>query len=122
MKAIASFAGKLLFVMLLLTVAGHLSAAEPRDDLWKQVEEAIENRLPQTAKAILDEIIPAAMEDQAYAEATKAICLKISLEGQIQGNKAEEQIVLLEAEIIDAPEEMKPVMETILASFLPAHR
>ncbi|MHC4440678.1 MAG: hypothetical protein ACYS3S_25290, partial [Planctomycetota bacterium] len=79
------------------------------------VDEALQNRLPQTAKTILDEIIPAAMEDQAYAEATRAICLKISLEGQIQGGKAEEQIILLETEIADAPEEMKPVMETILA-------
>ncbi|MHC4204759.1 MAG: alpha-2-macroglobulin family protein, partial [Planctomycetota bacterium] len=79
------------------------------------VDEALQNRLPQTAKTILDEIIPAAMEDQAYAEATRAICLKISLEGQIQGGKAEEQIVLLENEIADAPQEMKPVMETILA-------
>jgi uncharacterized protein YfaS (alpha-2-macroglobulin family) len=115
MKAIANLAGKLLFVLLLLAVAGHLSAAESRIDLWKQVDEALQKGLPRTAQTILDQIIPAAMEDQAYAEATKAICLKISLEGQIQGGKAEEQIVLLETEIADAPEEMKPVMETILA-------
>jgi hypothetical protein len=115
MKGKANLATKLLFVLLLLAVAGHLSAAESRDDLWKQVDEAIRNNLPKTAQTILDQIIPAAMEDQAYAEATKAICLKISLEGQIQGGKAEEKIVLLETEIADAPEEMKPVMETILA-------
>jgi hypothetical protein len=115
MKSISNLAGKLLFLLLLLVVAGHLSADESRDDLWKQVDEAIENRLPKTAQTILEQIIPAAMEDQAYAEATKAICLKISLEGQIQGGKAEEQIVLLETEITEAPEEMKPVMETILA-------
>ena len=115
MRGKANHAGRLLCVLLLLVVAGHLSAAESRDDLWKQVVEAIQNRLPQTAKAILDEIIPAALEDQAYDEATRAICLKIAQEGQIQGGKAEEQIVLLETEIADAPEEMKPVMETILA-------
>ena len=115
MKTIANLAGKLLPVLILLAVAGQLSAAESRDDLWKQVDEAIENRLPKTAQTILDQIIPGAMEDEAYAEATRAICLKISLEGQIQGNKAEEQIVLLETEIADAPEEMKLVMETILA-------
>jgi len=115
MKAIANLAGKLLLVLLLLAVTGNISAAESRYDLWKQVDDAIQNGLPRTAQTILEQIIPAAMEDQAYAEATKAICLKISLEGQIQGGNAEEQIVLLETEIADAPEEMKPIMETILA-------
>jgi len=115
MRGKANHAGRLLFVLLVLVVAGQLSAAESRDDLWKQVNEALQNELPKTAQTILDEIIPGAMEDQAYAEATRAICLKISLEGQIQGGKAEEQIFLLETEIADAPEEMQPVMETILA-------
>jgi len=115
MRGKANLVRWLLCVLLLLVVAGHLSAAEPRDSLWNQVDEAIQKRLPRTAIAVLDEIIPGALEDQAYAEATRAICLKISLEGQIQGGKAEEQIVLLEAEIAKAPEPMKPVMETILA-------
>ena len=115
MRVKANHTGRLLCVLLLLVVAGHLSAAESRDSLWDQVDEAIQNRLPQTAIAVLDEIIPGALEDQAYAEATKAICLKIALEGQIQGGKAEEMIVLLEAEIAEAPEPMKPVTETILA-------
>jgi len=115
MRGIANHTRRLLCVLLLLVVAGHLSAAEPRDSLWDQVDEAIQKMLPRTAIAILDEIIPGALEDQAYAEATRAICLKISLEGQIQGGKAEEQIVLLETEIAEAPEPMKPVMETILA-------
>ncbi len=38
-----------------------------------------------------------------------------SLEGNIQGNKAEENIVRLEAEIAKAPAEMKPVLQTLLA-------
>ncbi len=84
MRRKANRAGWLLCVLLLLVLAGHLSAAEPRDSLWDQVDEAIQNRLPRTAIMILDEIIPGAMEDQAYAEATRAICLKIALEGQIQ--------------------------------------
>jgi hypothetical protein len=104
-----------LCVLLLLIIAGPLFAGESRDSLWNQVGEAIRQRLPKTAITILDEIIPAALEDQAYAEATKAICLKISLEGQIQGGNAEEKIVRLEAEIANAPDPMKPVMETILA-------
>jgi uncharacterized protein YfaS (alpha-2-macroglobulin family) len=115
MRGKTNHARRLLCVLLILLAAGQLFAAEPRDSLWNQVDEAIQNRLPRTAITILDQIIPGALEDQAYAEATKAICLKISLEGQIQGGKAEEQIVLLETEIAEAPEPMKPVMETILA-------
>jgi uncharacterized protein YfaS (alpha-2-macroglobulin family) len=115
MRGKTNHARRLLCVLLILLAAGQLFAAEPRDSLWNQVDEAIQKRLPRTAITILDEIIPGALEDQAYAEATKAICLKISLEGQIQGGKAEEQIVLLETEIAEAPEPMKPVMETILA-------
>jgi len=115
MRGKANHAGRLLCMLLLLALAGHLSAAESRDSLWDQVDEAIQKSLPRTAITVLDEIIPGALEDQAYAEATKAICLKISLEGQIQGGNTEEQIVLLETEIAEAPEPMKPVLETILA-------
>ncbi|KPL22091.1 MAG: hypothetical protein AMJ75_08740 [Phycisphaerae bacterium SM1_79] len=106
---------KWLTCVLILLVTASTSAAGPRDSLWSEVYDAIERGLPQTAITVLDQIIPGALEDQAYAEATKAICLKIAMEGQIQGGKAEEKIVRLEAEIADAPEPMKPVMEAILA-------
>ena len=69
-----------------------VATAGPRDDLWKQVNDAINKGLPQTAIEVLDQIIPGAVQDQAYAEATKAICLKIVQEGRIQGNKPEEMI------------------------------
>jgi uncharacterized protein YfaS (alpha-2-macroglobulin family) len=98
-----------------MLVTAYPSVAGPRESLWSQVDEAIEKGLPQTAIAVLDQIIPGALQDQAYAEATKAICLKIALEGRIQGGKVEEKIVRLEAEIAEVPEPMKPVMETILA-------
>jgi len=111
----------LIWIVAIIAIAVNVSTAGPRDELWGQVDSAIEQRLPKTAITILDQIIPAAMEEQAYAEATKAICLKISLEGQIQGGRAgggsnpAEKIILLETEIADAPKEMMPVMETILA-------
>lgn len=104
-----------LCALILVLMVVNLSAAESRENLWMQVDDAIERGLPQTAIAILDQIIPDALADQAYAEATRAICLKITLEGRIQGGKAEEMIVLLETEIIEAPEPMKPVMEAVLA-------
>jgi hypothetical protein len=104
-----------ILVAILLIAAAGVVWAGPRDDLWKQVNSAINNGLPRTAIESLEQIIPGALQDQAYAEATKAICLKISLEGQIQGGKAEEVIVRLQDELAQAPEPMKPVMEAVLA-------
>src|SRR5262249_37718289 len=73
--------------------------------------------LPRTAISHLEPIIAAAMKDKAYPEAIKAICRKITLEGNIQGNRPEEKIVRLKAALAQAPAEMKPVMETVLATW-----
>jgi len=99
----------------LIGLVATVAMAGSRDDLWKQVDDAINKGLPKTAMEVLDQIIPGALADQAYAEATKAICMKIVQEGQIQGNKPEERITRLQAQVATAPEAMKPVMETMLA-------
>src|ERR1035437_7704757 len=91
--------------------------AGPRDAQWKQVEEAVKKGLPQTAITNLEPIIQGALKDKAYAEAVKAIGQKIALEGNIQGNKPEEKITRLEAEIARAPKEMVPLMDTLLAEW-----
>jgi hypothetical protein len=107
---------QILTAILVMGFAAGAVWAGPRDDLWKQVEEAINKKgLPKTAIEILEKIIPGALEDQAWAEATRAICRKFSLEGQIQGSKAEEVIVRLQAQIAQVPDPMKPMMEAILA-------
>ncbi len=103
-------------ITIILLISACALWAGPRDDLWAQVDQAAnKNGLPQTAIGILDEIIPAALADEAYAEAARAILRKIALEGRIQGNKAEEKIVRLHEEIALAPESLHPVMETVLA-------
>ena len=89
--------------------------AETRESHWKQVDEAIQKGLPKTAIEHLDPIIAGAIKDKAYPEAIKAIGKKIALEGNIQGNKPEEKITRLQAEIAKAPKEMQPVMTAILA-------
>src|SRR6266481_669100 len=86
-----------------------------RDAQWKRVEEAISQGLPKTAITNLEPIIAAAMKEKAYAEAVKAIGKRIALEGNIQGNKPEEKIIRLEAEIAKAPKDMVPVLDTLLA-------
>ena len=103
----------LTIVAILMTVVG-TALAGPRDGLWNQVDKAVRQGLPKTAIGYLDQIIPGAMQDQAYAEATKAICLKVVYEAQIEGNKPEERIVRLQAQIATVPEPMRPCMEAIL--------
>ena len=102
-------------LLLLLTLPLH---AGPRDAQWKQVEEAIKKGLPKTAITNLEPIIQGALKDKAYAEAVKAIGQKIALEGNIQGNKPEEKITRLEAEIAKAPKEMVPLLDTLLAALV----
>ncbi len=87
----------------------------PRADRWKQVDDAVRKGLPKTAIERLEPIIKSALEDEAWAEAINAIGRRIALEGNIQGNKAEEEITRMQAEIAKAPDEMKPVMHAVLA-------
>src|SRR4051794_11385606 len=84
---------------------------------WKRVEEATQKGLPQTAIQELEPIIRETLAEKKYDEAIKAIVRRIALEGNIQGNKPEEKVVRLEAEMAKAPKEMVPVMQTILANW-----
>ena len=107
----------LVVAFLVVNTFASTAIAGPRDAQWKQVEEAIKKGLPKTAITNLEPIIQGALKDRAYAEAVKAIGQKIALEGNIQGNKPEEKITRLEAEIAKAPKEMVPLMDTLLAEW-----
>lgn len=106
---------KPIFVTVCLAIGINTVLAGGRDDLWEQVEDAERRGLPRTAISILEQIVPGAIADEAYAEAIKAVCFKIVYEGQIQGNLAEEKISRLQAELAEAPEAMVPVLQTVLA-------
>lgn len=108
---------RVLLALLLLATMNPTLRAASRDAEWKAVEQAIQKGLPKTAITNLDAIIPAALKDKAYGEATKAIARKIVLEGNIQGNKPEEKITRMEAEIVKAPKEIVPLLDTILANW-----
>ncbi|MDB6030761.1 MAG: Alpha-2-macroglobulin domain protein, partial [Verrucomicrobiales bacterium] len=84
---------------------------------WKRVDDAVQKGLPKTAIQELEPIIRETMAEKKYDEATKAIARRIALEGNIQGNKPEEKIVRLEAEIAKAPKEMVPMMEAVLGNW-----
>lgn len=82
------------------------TAQQPRPEQWKKVNDAVAKGLPKTSIKELEPIIESALKDKAYPEAIKAICKKIALEGNIQGNKPEERINLMVAAIATAPAEM----------------
>ena len=84
--------------LLLLTIAATAWSAS-RDAQWSKVDDAINKGLPKTAISELEPIIRNALNEKAFGEAAKAIARKIVLEGNIQGNKPEEKITRMEAEI-----------------------
>ena len=84
-------------------------------ELWASVEVAKKKRLPKTAIEHLDKIIEITIKNKDYASATNAITQKIDFEGRIQGQKAEEKIIRLERERNKAPQEVVPILDSIMA-------
>jgi len=110
---------KRLSLLLLLVCAATVvtTRAASRDAQWRAVNEAVNQGLPRTAIDRLEPIVQAALQDRAYGEAAKAIARRIVLEGTIQGNKPEEKITRMAAEIAKAPKEIVPLLQTIQANW-----
>ena len=85
---------------------------------WQKVTQARQKGLPKTAIQELQPIIVDAMQNRRYAEATKAVALKIALEAQVEGNKPEEKVMRMAVELKKAPPEMTPLMQAIQASWI----
>ena len=92
-----------------------LFAAEtgPRAAAWKAVEEAVNQGLPKTAIERLQPIADAALADKAWAEATKAIARRITLETVVQ-SRAEEKVRGYTEALRTAPVQIQPILQTLL--------
>lgn len=88
-----------------------------REAAWVAVNAANEEGLPRTAIEKLNTIIESALADKAYDEAIKAICMKIIFEESIADGQDEVKISRLQQAIDEAPAEMKPTMDAILANW-----
>ena len=108
---------KSLFVSFGVFATVMTTLAASREAQWKKVDDAVKQGLPKTAIEALDPIIKETLAEKAYGEAVKAIGRKIVLEGNIQGNKPEEKIIRMQAEIARAPKEVVPLLETLLADW-----
>ena len=104
-------------VLVVLATTGAVAGAHNRAPHWDKVREALSKGLPKSALSPMDSIIAGAQRDHAWAEAVRAITLRIALEAAIQGNKPEEKILRMQAAIEKAPPQMRPVMEAILADW-----
>jgi hypothetical protein len=89
--------------------------AGPRDAQWKEVEDAMGKGLPKTAIEKLGPILDGAKAEKAWPEWVRALGMKVALEGNVEGNKPEEKIVRLQAEVGKAPPETQPLLEAVLA-------
>ena len=116
MKRLAYLVLLSLFIPLIGFVAEN-AKPKPRPELWKEVDAAIKKGLPKTAVKHLKPILKGSIEDKAYPEAIRALGKKISLEGVIQGNQPQEKIIRLKEAIKESPEDMHPVLESILANW-----
>lgn len=107
----------LCLLLALLFLATMASYAETRAELWKKVEKAKSKGLPKTAIEYLEPIYEKAVKEGDMTDAVKAMCERIVMEGNIQGNKPEEKIIRLEEEIKEADEKIQPLLKIILAKW-----
>jgi hypothetical protein len=112
-----AFFAALILITGLITLQLLPAAENKGGDAWKGVDEAEQKGLPKTAIERLQPILDSAIAAKNYPLAIKAIGRKIALEGVIQGNKPEEKIIRLEAEIAKAPAEMQPMLEVVQADW-----
>jgi uncharacterized protein YfaS (alpha-2-macroglobulin family) len=107
---------RLLGIFLALAAGLAFAQAQPadREALWKEVAAAEKKGLPKTAAARLQLIYDSALRDGQHAEAIKALAKRITHEGAVQGNKPEEKITRLRAELEKTPAEARPLLQTIL--------
>jgi uncharacterized protein YfaS (alpha-2-macroglobulin family) len=103
------------FLLAVLLLCSSVGFAQSRSELWKKVNNAKSKGLPKTAIEHLDSIYKMSVKDGDMTDAVKALCEKIVLEGNIQGNKPEEKIIRLEEEIQNADAKVKPLLKIVLA-------
>ena len=94
---------------------------QDRDELWAQVEKDLQKNLPRSAMQNLKKIYRSAFDDQAWAEATRAICQNFMVEGNINSPAYPFAIKKLQAFMPDAPPEIRPMLNVVLANWFYAY-
>jgi uncharacterized protein YfaS (alpha-2-macroglobulin family) len=109
---------KLVFLFAFLGVMmTNPATGQTKVELWQKVNEANKKGLPQTALQYIEPIYQMAIKEKDYPDAASALCKKILLESNIEGNDSEYKIRALEAAIVKAPAELVPLLKIILATW-----
>jgi uncharacterized protein YfaS (alpha-2-macroglobulin family) len=109
---------KLVFLFLFLGVMMTNPAnGQSKVELWQKVNKATEEGLPQTALKHIDPIYNLAIKEKDYADAANALCKKIMLQSNIEGNSDEYKIKALEKALTTVPTEIQPLLKIILATW-----
>jgi uncharacterized protein YfaS (alpha-2-macroglobulin family) len=87
------------------------------DQLWDEVDQAKTDGLPKTAIAKLEQILRLTAKQGNEKEWLLALTEKVLLQGTIEGNKAEERIKRLQAELALATPRTKPLLQAVLATW-----
>ena len=89
----------------------------PRAEAWKRVQEALDEGKPKSAREALAGVEEAAIAEQAWAEAARAIATRIVAETGDRPADDPQRLVLLARAIDQAPPETRPVLEAIRANW-----
>lgn len=92
-----------------------LAATSPTSAIWAEVDKAVAAGLPKTAIELLGPIVKRSLAQKSWGEAARAICRRIQLETEIQGNLGEERIRRLTQALQENPKELQPILQTVLA-------
>ena len=112
-----NFLKKLLLVVLFMAMIPFNLFGQSFEDMWKKVEEAEEKGLPQTAIKEIDPIYEKAIKENEPAQAIKAVCYKIIMEGIVQGNLPEEKIIRFEKAVEVSDKQLQPMLKVLLAKW-----
>ncbi len=82
---------------------------------WAAVKNAVNLGRPKTAISLLEPILDKALSERRWATALDALTWKIQLEAEIQGGHPEEKLLRLEKILDTSAEEMRPLLQTVLA-------
>lgn len=91
--------------------------AASREAEWKKVEKLVGDENHQSAMELLKRVEAAARDDRAWPEAVKAMASRIQLEAIIKQDDPALKLKRLEAALVKAPAEMKPLLEAVQAAF-----
>jgi len=107
-------------VLLVLFALSTLLPAAPREAEWKQVADATGKDQPQTVLGLLKPIETAAFAEQAWAEGTKALAMRVAIDGKLKGG-LQFSIKQLASEIPGTPAAARPLLRLLQAHWLSSY-